>query len=142
MRRRGGCGLCMLLGFSLRGGVLLVRLCFGWSGWWVRTEGIEGAYALAERGALFAEEFFVHRCISGVCGGWWWLLLLLVAVELWREEFGEEDRLRVRRVKNAPLTFSFIFSPGCRGIRVMCCDTSYFFATSDGTINSSRGQFY
>jgi len=72
----------------------------------VRTEGIEGAYALAERGALFAEEFFVHCCISGVCGGG----VVVVAVELWRKELGEEDRLRVRRVKNAPLTF-LLFSP-------------------------------
>jgi len=46
---------------------LLVSAVVVWVGWWVRTEGIEGAYALAERGALFAEEFFVHCCISGVC---------------------------------------------------------------------------
>ena len=31
-----------------------------------RTEGIEGADTLAEGGALFAKEFFVHCCISGV----------------------------------------------------------------------------
>ena len=57
----------------------------GWIVDGLRTEGIEGADTLAERGMLFAKEFFVHCCISGVffCAV---VVVVVVVVELWGEE--------------------------------------------------------